>query len=140
MKNLHGILIVFAYIFSASCQPSQNLEKASDKVIVFGNGGGFSGQEKEYYLDFNGSLKMKESFKSETTQLTSLKRSRVKKLFKQLDVIQLDTINVKHPGNMYFFIRYKYSGKVHEVVWGDPQYPVLPEIKQFYESLISATK
>lgn len=139
-KYLHLSLILLACFLSASCQSTQQLEKDADKVIIFGSGGGFAGQENEYILGNDGSLKMKEKFKSEMTEISSLKRCRVKKLFKQPGVIQFETIDFKHPGNIYYFIRYKYSGGFHEVVWGDTKHPVPPEIKQFYESLISATK
>jgi hypothetical protein len=133
-------LFLFALFLAASCQSTQQLDKNADKVIIFGSGGGFAGQENEYVLGNDGSLKMKEKLKSEMKQLPSLKRCRVKKLFKQPGVIQFETIDFKHPGNIYYFIRYKYSGGFHEVVWGDPKHPVPPEIKQFYESLISVTK
>jgi hypothetical protein len=137
-KYCYFLLFTF-YIFS-SCHSTQGLEKATDNVIIFGSGGGFTGQVNEYMLDAKGSLKIKERNKSEMTSLPSLKPSLVKKLFKQLRVIQFDTISFKHPGNMYCFIKTSKSGVLHEVIWGDPRYPVSAEIKQFYELLISTTK
>lgn len=139
-KYIYLVILLFVLFLAASCQSSRNLEKTSDNVILFGNGGGFAGLEEEYILDDKGSLKLKKSFKSETTDLPSIKHARVKKLFKQLNVIRFDTISHKHPGNVYYFIRHKNAGNIHEVVWGDIAYPVPPEIRQFYESLISATK
>jgi hypothetical protein len=116
------------------------MDKTSEKAIVFGNGGGFTGQVVEYVLDGNGTFLKNDKLKSEITVLPTLKPSQTKKLFKQLQTMQFDTINFNHPGNMYYFLRYSQSDKTHEVVWGDPNYTLPGEVQQFYQLLISKTK
>jgi hypothetical protein len=139
-KYIRLIIILFSFFLTASCQSTRESDKSTGKGISFGSGGGFTGQETEYLLNSDGTLQKKGRFDPEAIVLPAIKRSRAKKLFKQTDVIAFEKISFNHPGNMYYFIRYKISGNIHEVVWGDAAYPVPPEIRQFYESLISTTK
>lgn len=139
MKNFIYFLFSFVIILS-SCNSTKNLNSTSEKVIVFGNGGGFTGQVTEYVLDENGTFMKNDKLKSEVEILPSLKKSAIKKLFKELQSIQFDTINFKHPGNTYYFIRSANSATSHEVVWGEPDNLPPTEILQFYDLLISKTK
>ena len=137
--KLLSLLLFSAIILSASCSSTQNMDKTSEKAIIFGNGGGFTGQVVEYVLDGNGTFLKNDKLKSEITVLPTLKPSQTKKLFKQLQTMQFDTIKFNHPGNMYYFMRYSQSDKTHEVVWGDPNYTLPGEVQQFYQLLISKT-
>jgi len=139
MKNFIYFIFSFVIILS-SCNSTKNLNSTSEKVIVFGNGGGFTGQVIEYVLDENGTFMRNDKLNSEVTVLTSLKKSEIKKLFKELESIQFDTINFKHPGNTYYFIRNNTSKTSHEIVWGEPDNLPPTGILQFYDLLISKTK
>lgn len=134
------LIFIFALtIIISSCHSTKNLD-TSPLVILFGNGGGFTGQEIEYVLDENGTFMKNDRLKSEVTILPSLKKSELKKLFKEIKSLQLDTIHFNHPGNTYYFIKLNKNENTHEVVWG--QHNSLPpaQVIQLYDLLISKTK
>ena len=133
-------LFFLIIIIITSCHSTQNLDKTSENVILFGNGGGFSGQVVEYVLDEKGTFMKNDKLKKEVTVIPSLKKSETKKLFKEMQTLRLDTIHFQHPGNTYYFIRSNSSETSFEVVWGDPNNLPPPEIIQFYDLLISITK
>jgi hypothetical protein len=139
MKYFVYFLFSIALIFS-SCNSTKNLDKASEKVILFGNGGGFTGQVIEYVLDENGTFMKNDKLKSEVTILRNLKKSEIRKIFKELEIMKFDTVNFNHPGNTYYFIKSSSSGTSHEVVWGEPNNLPPARIIQFYDLLISKTK
>jgi hypothetical protein len=126
--------------FFSSCSSTKNLESGLEKAILFGNGGGFTGQVIEYVLDEHGTFMRNDKLTSEVTILTSLKKSEIKKLFKELDAMHFDTINFKHPGNTYYFIKSTNSTGTHEVVWGNPDNMPPAEVLQLYDLLLSKTK
>jgi len=124
----------------SSCHSTKNLSDTPETVLLFGNGGGFTGQVIEYVLDENGIFMKNDKLKSEVTLLRSLKKSEIKKIFKEIESIQFDTINFNHPGNAYYFIRTNKSGTTHEVVWGEVDNLPPPEIIQLYDMLLSKSK
>ncbi|HEY9115505.1 MAG TPA: hypothetical protein VIN10_12470 [Bacteroidales bacterium] len=139
MKNFISFLFAVAFLLT-SCHSSKNLNSTSEKVILFGNGGGFTGQVIEYILDENGTFMKNDKLKSELTIMSTLKKSEIRKLFKELESIQFDTINFKHPGNTYYFIRSNTDNTSHEVVWGEPDNLPPTGVIQLYDLLISKTK
>ena len=138
-------LIRSTFIFSTlvilivSCRTTKNADKIAEKSIGFGSGGGFTGQVIEYVIDGNGIFLKNDKLKSEISVLPNLKPSETRKLFKQLQTMQFDTIHFNHPGNMYYYIRLTESNNTHEVIWGDPNHSPPGKVLQFYQLLISKT-
>jgi hypothetical protein len=139
MRKFIIFLSVIVIVLS-SCHSTKKLDSTTEKAILFGNGGGFTGQEIEYVLDENGTFMKHDRLKSEVTILPSLKKSEIKKLFHELEAMQFDTINFKHPGNTYYFIKVNENEISHEVVWGEHNNLPSATIIQFYDLLISKTK
>ena len=139
MKYPLYFFISTLFIFT-SCHSTKNMGGTSEKVIVFGNGGGFTGQVTEFVLDEKGTFMKNDKLTSEVTILPSLKKAETKKLFKDLETMHFDTINFKHPGNTYYFIRSNNSNASHEVVWGEADNLPPTAILQFYDALLSKTK
>jgi hypothetical protein len=137
-KFLFSFLAITFIIFS--CHTTKNIDNSKSKVLLFGNGGGFTGQETEYVLDENGTFMKNDRLKSEVTILPTLKKSEIKVLFKELDRIRFDTIHFNHPGNTYYFITVTQNDNSHEVVWGEHDNLPPASILQFYDLLISKTK
>jgi hypothetical protein len=139
MKFFLNFLFSITIILS-SCHSSKNFGNSSEKAIIFGNGGGFTGQVTEYVLDENGTFLKNDKLKSEVTVLPALKKSEIRKIFNELETMHFDTINFKHPGNTYYFIRSSNSGTSYEVVWGEPDNLPPTQVLQFYDLLLSKIK
>ena len=57
MKNIFYSFFSMFLIFGA-CSSQEELTKYSDTQIIFGSGGGFSGQEKQYTLSSDGMINL----------------------------------------------------------------------------------
>lgn len=137
MKKLI-ILCLFLGYFGCSCGPQGILYEYRDTEIVFGSGGGFTGQETEYHLDTRGNLFMIESLTGTKTNLGKVKKADLKKIYKTLAEINLAEADYNQPGNMYYFIREINKGSTHQVIWGSNDQEVPDGIQEFYDLLIAS--
>lgn len=91
------------------------------------------GTEKAHVLRSNGQLLAINSLVSDTVLLTTTNSKTVREVFEQLQSLPLDSLNVNHPGNLYYFIRY-HDG---EAVWGAADYAPPADVRQLYDTLQS---
>lgn len=124
-------------IFLMGCSSQNQLSQYEGTEIVFGNGGGVSGQVTEFTLNTAGQIVLKERIGSQIKSVADLKKSTTKKIYSQLSDINFSNINFNHPGNLYYFIREVKGDKTHEIVWGSPSQQVPSSIKEFYDYLMS---
>lgn len=126
-------------IIAVSCQSQRfTPETFSGKQLSFGNGGGFSGQVKEYTLLENGQLFSANSLTNETKELKKIDKKQTKALFAKMEALHPASINFKHPGNRYYFLKLKEGKAVHEITWGSTNHPAPEGIQELYQ-LVSAT-
>jgi hypothetical protein len=137
MKRFILIFFVIAVI-SLACGPQGILYDYQNTRIVFGSGGGFTGNVTEYTLDANGNLKMTESLSGNETNLGKIKKSGLKKIYKTLSELDLSKMNSNQPGNMYYFIKEVGPTDTNEVIWGSPDHETPEGIQEFYDLLISS--
>lgn len=137
MKRFIVILFVVAGI-NLSCGPQGVLYDYQSTRIVFGSGGGFTGNVTEYTLDANGNLKMAESLTGNESNLGKIKKSSLKKIYKALSELNLSGINSNQPGNMYYFIKEVGATDTNEVIWGNPDHETPEGVQEFYNLLISS--
>lgn len=137
MKQFIIILFFISGIVLA-CGPQGVLYEYQNTKIVFGSGGGFTGQVMEYQLDARGNLKLIEGLSGAQTNLGKIKKSDLKKIYKTLSELNLSKMNINQPGNMYYFIKEVDSASINEVVWGNPDYDSPQDLQEFYDLLISS--
>lgn len=137
MKKLI-ILWLFIGSVGCSCGPQGILYEYRNTEIVFGSGGGFTGQGAEYHLDAMGNLTMTESLTGNTTNLGKIDKSDLKKIYRKLSELNLAEIKYNQPGNMYYFIKEINKNETHKVIWGNIDQPVPPGIQEFYDMLIAS--
>lgn len=123
-KSLH-IIITVGYILVAgliitialsSCksktfQPSEG----NSTYISFGNGGGFTGSVKTYYLTGKGEVFAEENDK--LLKIRSINKNLTEQCFSNIRSLGLDTQKLNKPGNRYYFIMYSDKGTSNKVVW-----------------------
>lgn len=132
------VLLLFLVGLTTACGPQGVLYEYQDTQIIFGSGGGFTGQVTEYHLDARGNLSMFEGLTDTQTSLGKIKKSDLKKIYKTLSELNLSKININQPGNMYYFIKEVDSSATNEVIWGSPDYETPQGIQEFYDLLISS--
>lgn len=135
-KNFLLAILVSGFLFSG-CSSQNILKNYNDQKIVFGDGGGFTGQVKTYHLDNIGNLSMTESLSNDQLQLKKVKKSELKKIFEKLSEIDLCHSTFNHPGNRYYFIKQEGEKDSCGVVWGDPGHQVPDKIQELYNLLMS---
>ncbi|QHT71160.1 hypothetical protein GXP67_33160 [Rhodocytophaga rosea] len=133
-----AFLLSLFIIYLSSCRSHQLTSQAdadTGRQVIFGSGGGFSGQVIEYTLLENGQLSRTNSLSKEKIILKALPKKEAQSYFEQAEQLHLGTMNFKHPGNLYYFIRLKKGEKAEEVLWGNTDHPVPAQVRALYESL-----
>lgn len=128
-------LSLLAVIFLFSCHsPKQAISSDSPVTeIIFGNGGGYTGQVKTYRLHPDGTLFLTSE---QTRQIDSQQTSA---LFLEAEKY-LDYQHEK-PGNLYRFIELHTNDKKNRIVWTSPTDDTLKkEILDFYNQLNNLVK
>lgn len=72
-------------------------------------------------------------------ELTATKPKTARQLYQQCEELGIDTIQIKSPGNIYYFIGRKAAGNNHEITWGSKNYKLPENISAFYQSLKELT-
>lgn len=137
MKKIYVVTLALLFLVTA-CGPQGVLYEYQDTKIVFGSGGGFTGQVSEYHLDARGNLKMIEGLSGKEVELGKVKKSDLKAIYKALDELDLSKINFNEPGNMYYFLQEVQSPKSYKVTWGSPDHQTPQGVQELYDLLISS--
>lgn len=136
------VRILFFLLITAlfgSCSSSGKVTADTDKSIVFGNGGGFTGQYTTYKLNTDGRIYLLHADSSQQ-QIKKLRKKQTSEIFSHADKIRNTLPEFSHPYNLTWFIRYYSEGQSLIYEWGDPAFPVATEIKDLYTQLNSSIK
>ena len=129
-KRRHLFLYLSLVQIGCSSQPQRAVSSPEER-LVFGRGGGISGEVRSYILLGNGQLHETSSLFADTTYLRSLESDATQRLFDQADSLLQADSGFQHPGNRYYFIQHQRR----EVTWGDPAISPPSAIQRLYDSL-----
>ncbi len=132
---------VLIFLILCTCCKTKDYtpEEYTKEILIFGNGGGFSGATVEYTLLSNGQLFMEGSRSGPRVQLGRVKSKRTNQLFKTYHQFRFDTLEVDDPGNMYFYLKMQNNEGDHKILWGG-QENVPKALKTYYANLIQIIK
>lgn len=103
-----------------SCKPAQFIPGDSkNNFIRFGNGGGFTGAVKAWYLTESGALY--EDNGEKPSYIGMAKKEIAKQMFAIPEIIHAKDNPYNVPGNRYFFIEYQIDGFTQKITWGGDQ-------------------
>ena len=139
MRYLNYLFLSLLFLLFA-CTSTEGLSKYDDTEIVFGNGGGFSGQEFHYTLSNDGSLSLYNTLTRETTKMDGLKKKQTLKIFQQADDVLATGTNFNDPGNKYYFVKQVRGKDEQKIVWGGDNQKVPAGIQDFYNELMNFVK
>ena len=140
-STIKDFRLVFSFIvllFLASCTHKIATDKLPTTQILFGTGGGFTGEVREYALLEDGRiLKMKKDA-AEQEVVKKISKEKATSYYATLDSMPSKTWLYNVPGNIYHRITVKKDGKKDSrIVWdggkGDANAPAY--IVQFYRNL-----
>lgn len=107
-----------------------------DAQLVFGKGGGITGQVVQHTLFENGVLFKGQGLVGMTHEKCGkIAKNETTQLFKNYKTLGLSDIEFDHPGDRYYFIEWKKGGEKHRITWGHPNETVDKNVKLFYSLL-----
>lgn len=132
------LAITFFSMSILSCTSSKNIpgQEGTD-YIRFGNGGGFTGAVKAYYLMKNGTIW--EETSNGPKKNGQADREETAQMFDIPSIIEVVRTSYNVPGNRYFFIEYKIEKDSQKLVWGgDKDFP--PVFETWHKNLMHLVK
>jgi hypothetical protein len=137
------LLTVFLGTYNSSCRSQRsNPATYTGKQLLFGNGGGFTGEATIYLLLDNGCLFSvitdKNSNNENYIPLKKLSGKITQQLFSKANDLQTYQTEFSHPGNIYYFIGIKNKQATHRITWGDPAYTAPADAENLYHQLTAS--
>ena len=139
MKYLYYVSIIMVFTI-VGCSSQNGLAKYENTEIVFGSGGGYSGQVIEYRINTDRELTSTNSLTKETKTIGKLSKKETKALYDELSELKLPLIDYNKPGNMSYFVKQSKGNKESKVVWGDISEDIPKDVKAYYDLLMSIVK
>lgn len=133
------LLFLLSITLFGACSSTGKSTADSEKRLVFGNGGGFTGQYTMHQLNSDGRVFVVLADSSKQL-LKKVRKKQSREIFAQADKLQDTQPAFSQPYNMTWFITYFAGNKVTEYKWGAPDMPVDAEIKDFYTQLNAIVK
>ena len=137
------LLTILWSTYTSGCR-SQRSHPATytGKQLLFGNGGGFTGEAITYLLLDNGYLfRVTTDLRTTKENYTPLKKLSGKitqQLFSKANDLQISQNEFSHPGNIYYFIGIKNKQTTHRITWGDPSYRAPADAENLYHQLTAS--
>lgn len=126
-------LVAMLLCLSTACK-KHTIDDLPATQLRFGSGGGFAGAYTEYLLLENGQCFKKESLNGTYKSIGKAKKTAAKALFSQWESAKLDTMDFKHPGNLYYFVAMEVEGQTHRLSWGASGHSAADQLKAFYKA------
>lgn len=141
-QPMRPLLILSLFLVTLfSCKSQQYTSNdLPDNQLVFGRGGGISGEINTYTLLENGQFFYNNSFTKENAEIKSLTKKEATSYFQKMAVLQLSEMNFNHPGNLYYFLEEVNGGERHRVTWGSNDHTISEKCKAFYKELRTLIK
>lgn len=126
MRSLAYLILIIFALPDASAQ---------SEYLVFGKGGGLTGDVTQYRVATNGKVYKGTGMTDILyAQKGKISKSDAKKIYAELKNIP-DT-SFHHPGNIYYFIQFPGDTSDVRVTWGDPEFPVSETLSELYRSTL----
>ncbi|NND31550.1 MAG: hypothetical protein HKN76_03095 [Saprospiraceae bacterium] len=104
--------------------------------MVTGSGGGMTGQVISYHLFENGTVfKSTGVVEKSYEHLGKISAVATAQIFANYRTLDMENINFKHPGNLYYFVERKQGDDSDKIIWGDSDYTVPKNAALFYSVL-----
>jgi len=139
MRSILFLSLFLVSFFSCKSQ-RYTLNDLPDTQLIFGSGGGITGEINTYTLLENGQLFYNNSLSKESKEIESLSKKEAAVCFQKMKGLQLSQMNFNHPGNMYYFLEEVKGDERHSVIWGSNEHNISEECKAFYKELRTTIK
>lgn len=139
MKPILLLSLFLVSFFSCKSQ-LYTIDDLPETQLIFGRGGGISGEVTTYTVLENGQVFYHNSFTKENAEIKSLTKKEATSCFQKMDTLQLSEMNFDHPGNVYYFLEEVHGEEKHRVTWGSNDHEIPEKCKTFYKELRTTIK
>ncbi|MDX1941853.1 MAG: hypothetical protein SFU99_14930 [Saprospiraceae bacterium] len=141
MKTNFQTLLIGLLMTAFGCKSQHyTSDNLPTQQLVFGDGGGFTGASTEYILLENGQIFKRYSLDNSMLEMGTVKKRQAKEMIKKVQALRLENMDIKQPGNLYYFLRYKNGDQEHQIIWGGESYQIDEKIATFYKDLTAMIK
>ena len=144
--SFQNLCLMMFFVVFISCKTAKNsnsklnnskTEKAvSSKTIIYGFGGGVTGQVVTYKILPNGDYTADSSRDTlDAKVIKNIGVANYNKLVSKIEALKLKDNPLFIPGNMYYFLGYEEQGAEIKAVWGKEGETVPNEILNLYNEL-----
>ena len=127
-------------IFCVGCGTPEAPSRNTGEQLHFGQGGGFTGEVTYFILLEDGRLYEK-SRDSIYLLRNRWGRNFTRQMFLNYHTLDLESITLRAPGNLYYFLGHQSSGHpLHQIIWGAQGSPPPSRILDFYQTLYKSTQ
>lgn len=137
--QLLTVTLVFVLLFSCKSQ-QYTADDLPEMQLVFGKGGGMVGSVDTYALLQNGQLFHTNSITKTPKELKGISTIESKELFLRMDALNLEQMDINHPGNVYYFLEDVGPNRTSRIVWGSTEHEIDTASKELYDHLIALVK
>lgn len=138
------ILLLFLVIFSAfliECKTQDYTPYDYDgEILVFGKGGGFTGQSIEYSLLSNGQIFSGTQKEGIVDELRRIDKKEVNQIFANYHTFDFNSLDINKPGNTYYYLTFRSEGSDHKIQWGAHDFKTPETLKIYFSNLMAAVK
>lgn len=108
-----------------------------DKQLIIGTSGGFTGKESSFIITSSGQVFEKTFPGDKLNELTGLKVSKLKSLYKKAWKKKLKDYKYNKPGNLSHFVKFKDKGFENKITWASGDTIVSKDIKKLHSDLMN---
>ncbi len=138
--NLRLLFLIFFINIMTSCNTSKPVfdpDTTKKDYLVFGNGGGFTGQVTKYFLTKDGNIYLKNG--DSTEEAGNISKSVSAQIFANYTMLKLDEVSLNEPGNKYYFIQLSSKKGKYALKWGKATLEN-SNIETYYKVLMNTVK
>lgn len=134
------LLSLFSVVLFSCKSQQYTLDNLPETQLIFGRGGGISGEVTTYTVLENGQVFYHNSLTNVYKEIKSLPKKEATSCFSKMKGLQLSEMNFDHPGNLYYFLEEVKGEEKHRITWGSNDHEISEECKEFYKELRTAVK
>ena len=134
------LLSLFTFFLFSCKSQTYTLDNLPENLLIFGSGGGITGEVNTYTLLENGQVFYSNSITKESAEMERLTKREAASCFKKMEDLKLSEMSFDHPGNLYYFLEEVRGDEKYRVTWGSNDHEISEECKTFYKELRTTIK
>ncbi|GAA5219655.1 hypothetical protein [Membranihabitans marinus] len=109
--------LIFPWIMVTSCAPQPFLLSDHQQFLVFGDGGGFTGQIRQYYMLPSGQVYYSNNIHQPPEYIKKVSKDVFAQIVSNIHALNMINHQVAQPGNVFKLIEYHTAQATYKWLW-----------------------